>query len=360
MQAGLEWITAGRHFGFDDLVFWQAKGSQPFEAAAAGIDTILCGPHSSAAFPAELRPFIDPALTRRKQFDFSDDSIAALGRAWAAADPAVVYVENPVSRLIMDPNRPQVNRIEPGLRQAFAALAGARGGTAVNLSGIDTVRPVTFSGEPVLLEPQDDAGLAALVAVLEDCADRGPRRYARLRDSLIDRVLSARGSHQGLIVLSLHDTMNTQMTADGAIIRPRPEVDRLPWLVNLGNRGDRTGAGPADEVTLPTGAMRRLAAAFVAAWQIPPDKAEAAVTLNHPYKGAHETISIGARLREPTRRKVGAVQVEFLRETLLGPATTARLMSPGSDWPATDQDHLAKVVAALCLAWESFWRGRAW
>lgn len=356
MQTGLEWIAAGRRFGVDDLVFWQGKGSQPFEAVAAGIDTILCGPHSSAAFPAELRPFIDPALTRRKQFDFSDVSIAALGRAWAEADPSVVYVENPVSRLVTDPNRPPVDRIEPGLRQAFAALAGAKAGTAVNLSGIDTVRPVTFSGEPVLLAPQDDAGWAALVAVLEDCADRGPRSYARLRDSLIDRVLSARDSRQSLVVLSLHDTMNTQMTADGAITRPRPEADHLPWLVNLGNRGDRTGAGPADEVTLPPEAMRRLAAAFLAAWQIPPDKAEGAVTLNHPYKGAHETVSIGARLRDPSRTEVGVVQVEFLRETLLGPAATGCLLSPGNDWPAVDQAHLARVVGSLCHAWDAFLR----
>ena len=39
-----------------------------------------------------------PALTRRKQFDYSDVITSSLGRAWAQADPQVVFVENPHSQ----------------------------------------------------------------------------------------------------------------------------------------------------------------------------------------------------------------------------------------------------------------------
>jgi len=54
----LLWIEAGRQFAFDELVFWQSVGQQPFEQAAAHIDTIVLGPHASAAFPSELKPFV--------------------------------------------------------------------------------------------------------------------------------------------------------------------------------------------------------------------------------------------------------------------------------------------------------------
>jgi N-formylglutamate amidohydrolase len=356
METGLAWIDAGRSFGFDDLVHWHGKGSRPFDQIAQGVDTILCGPHSSAAFPAELQQFINPNLTRRKQFDFSDVSIAALGRAWVAADPAVVYIENPYSRVVLDPNRAPVAKIEPGLRQAFDALSGRRPGQAVSLAGFDMVRPITFSGEDVLIRPEGGKEWAALVAALEDCADRGPRTYARLRDGLIDSTLAQRVQPNALTVLSLHDTMNTQMTADGAITLPRPAGDELPWLMNLGNRGDDRGEGPADELTMRGAELRRLGACISAAWQIAPEDERAAIRLNQPYKGAHEVISIGARLRAAGQERIGAAQVEFLRETLIGPLATSRLKRPGGDWPETDASHLSGLVEKLVLAWDGFRR----
>jgi len=41
------------------------------------------------------------------------------------------------------------------------------------------------------------------------------------------------------------------------------------------------------------------------------------------------------------------VQVEFLREALLGPRVTAHLKQPGADWPEVDRAHLDGIVAAL-------------
>ena len=105
METSIDWIPAGRTFGFDELVFWKGKGSLPFNSAAARIDTIVLGPHAGARLPAELQPFVDPALTRRKQYDYSDAITSPLGRAWAAADPAVIFVECPHSRVVLDPNR---------------------------------------------------------------------------------------------------------------------------------------------------------------------------------------------------------------------------------------------------------------
>ena len=65
----LHWIPAGRQFEFHDLVFWQGKEhGQSFQDVASRIDTVVFGPHASAAFPTELKPFISASLTRRKQF----------------------------------------------------------------------------------------------------------------------------------------------------------------------------------------------------------------------------------------------------------------------------------------------------
>ena len=79
MKTTIDWISAGQEFGFDDLVFWQSKGHAPFNTVAAGIDTIVLGPHASARFPAELQPFVDAELTRRKQYDYSDVITSSLG-----------------------------------------------------------------------------------------------------------------------------------------------------------------------------------------------------------------------------------------------------------------------------------------
>ena len=67
MSKELLWIEAGRRFRPEELVFWQARGRQALSDVSAGVDTLVLGPHASAAFPAELRPHISPALSLRKQ-----------------------------------------------------------------------------------------------------------------------------------------------------------------------------------------------------------------------------------------------------------------------------------------------------
>lgn len=350
MNTAIDWIPAGQAFGFDDLVFWQDKGSAPFNAAAARIDTIVLGPHASGRFPAELRPFVDAALTRRKQYDYSDLITSSLGRTWAAADPGVVFVENPYSRLVLDPNRAPPADVMPGLREFFARLERQRAGEKVTFGGIDAVRPITFSGETVLRPPQDAAEWSALAQALAAARRLGPAAYRSACDTVIDMVLKARRPGAALRVISLHDTMNTKMRADGAIVVERPAADRLPQLVNFGNKGDERGEAGADPLTISGAEMRRIADAWAQGFGCDANARIGAITLNCPYKGAFETVHYGAALAALNDPRVGAVQVEFLRETLLGPRATAYLQQPGGDWPDLDGDHLDGIVSALVAA----------
>ena len=127
--------------------------------------------------PRELRPFLDPDLTRRKLFDFSDVSTSAVGRRWAEIDERVLYVENPHPRLVLDPNRMPPGDLEAGLREAFRRVRSAGPGRTVDLDGVDAVRPVTFAFAPVLVEPRDTAGWRALLVTLRECAVRGAGLY---------------------------------------------------------------------------------------------------------------------------------------------------------------------------------------
>jgi len=346
----IDWIPARQSFAFDDLVFWQGKGGVLFDTVAARIDTIVLGPHSSARFPAELQPFVDPALTRRKQYDYSDVITSSLGRAWAAADPGVVFVENPHSRLVLDPNRAPPADVMPGLREFFARLERQRAGEKVSFSGIDAVRPVTFSGEAVLRPPANDAEWSALEKALITARRLGPEAYRSACDRVIEAVLKARRPGTALRVISLHDTMNTKMRTDGAIVVERPSADRLPQLVNFGNKGDDRGEAGADPLTISAAEMRRIADAWAQGFGFDATTRGAAITLNSPYKGAFETVHYGAKLATINDPRVGAVQVEFLRETLLGPRATAQLQQPGTDWPATDATHLTGIVDSLIAA----------
>ncbi len=350
MAPPLLWREPGQRVGFDERVCWQGRGRQAFEAAAGRIDTIVLGPHASAAFPAELRPFVAPALTLRKQCDFSDRVTDDLGRAWVQADPHVVYVRNPVSRLVLDPNRAPPADPMAGLREFHARLARQRAGEKVGFGGVDAVRPITFGGEDVLPEPTSEDGWRALGAALADAAARTVQAYRGCCDEVVQAVLAARDAAAPLRVVSLHDTMNTKMRADGAIVVERPEADRLPPWANLGNKGDAHGDAQDDPITLDGAELRRIAAAWADAFGLQGAARQTGILLNRPYKGAYETVHHGARLRALGRPRVGALQVEFLRETLLGPAAVARLHAPGDDWPAADTAHLGQVAAALARA----------
>jgi hypothetical protein len=350
MNNAIDWIPTGRSFGFDDLVYWQGKDKVPFENAASRIDTIVLGPHSSARFPAELQAFVDTALTRRKQYDYSDVITSSLGRAWAMADPGVVFVENPHSRLVLDPNRAPPAEVMPGLREFFARIERQRAGEKVAFGGIDAVRPITFSGEAVLRPPKNDTEWSALEQALNTARRLGPETYRRACDRVIETVLEARSPGTALHVISLHDTMNTKMRADGAIVVERPAADRLPQLVNFGNKGDERGEAGTDPLTIGAAEMRRIADAWSQGFGFNAITRIGAISLNSPYKGAFETVHYGAKLAALNDPGVGAVQVEFLREMLLGPHATAQLQQPGTDWPEVDRKHLDGIVSALLAA----------
>ncbi len=350
MSASLLWIHAGQRFDFDELVLWQGRGRAAFARAAAHIDTIVLGPHASAAFPAELQPFIAPTLTLRKQCDFSDRITDDLGRAWVQADPHVVYVRNPVSRLVFDPNRAPPRDPMSDLREFHARLARQRAGETVSFAGIDSVRPITFSGEDVLPEPASPQAWQALGETLGEVAARTVQRYRACCDEVLQTVLAQRDHAAPLHLISLHDTMNTKVRGDGAIVIERSAADRLPPVANLGNRGDESGDALDEPVSLAGSELRRVAAAWAEAFARSDGAAQEHILLNRPYKGAFETVHYGARLRALQRPRVGALQVEFRREALLGPLAVARLHAAGEDWPEPDPGHLAGIAAALARA----------
>jgi N-formylglutamate amidohydrolase len=347
MSADLSWWPAGTAFDAAKDVYWQGKwAGRSLNEALRAATLLLLGPHAGAALPEELRPFVAPDLTRRQQLDYSDISTSALARAWCDVDPALVYIENPVSRLVLDPNRPAPADIEPGLREAFARIAATAPGALPKLAGVDAVRPITFAGQPVLRSPLDEAQWRHLIGVLNACALRGPRAYSAHADHLLDECLALREGRGDapLHVVSLHDTMNTTCGADGAIVVARAESDRLPALANLGNRGDATGAVTGDApLTIAAGRLRSVAAALRRAFEAP----AAAVTLNAPYKGAEETRRFGRRLQAFGAGPVGAWQFELLREAILGERACAALRRPGSDWPAADVAHVQSLAERL-------------
>lgn len=349
-MTSLEWIPSGAQFGFNELVYWRGQDHETFEQAAPRFDTVVLAPHASAAFPQELQPFINPQLTRRKQFDFSDVATHALAQAWANADPHVVVVKNPVSRLVLDPNRaPPAHPLED-LREFFRRWAQQSQGEKVSFAGIDAIRPVTFSGEAVLLEPQSSAQWEVLSNVLQEVIARTVRPYRDASERIVQYLLAHTSARRPLHVISLHDTMNTKMRDDGAIVVERPAADRLPHWVNFGNKGNQHGEFCGDALTLGATELRRLAQAWHEALPINAEQRSHAITLNQPYKGAYETVHFGALLQARGLPYQGAVQVEFLREAVLGARATAQLHQPGETWPEIDTAHLNTLALALAQA----------
>ena len=118
----LDWIPAGQRFGPDDMVFFAGHGERELDDVLADIDLIVTGPHASAAFPEEMAPFVDPRLTRRLQYDFTDVSTSPMARRWAEIDPegAVHRGSAPAGRARRQPPPPARPRRRParGVRAA--------------------------------------------------------------------------------------------------------------------------------------------------------------------------------------------------------------------------------------------------
>jgi hypothetical protein len=381
--ADIAWIPTGTRFEVSDMAFYQAKSERSLDDVLAGIDLVVTGPHATAAFPAEMQPFVDPRLTTRLQFDFCDISTSPVARHWAAMDPKVLYIENPHPRAVRDANRARPTDLLATLREAFDRLAADPGGRP-GLGGVDAVRPVTFGYLPVLRRPESDAEWQRLGAALEAAGELGIDRYERLRDDLIERVVEAKlrrlagldpaevsvvewRSATTLDVLSIHDTMNHTARPDGAVCMERLPADRLPNVVALSNRGDaeaepiaRDDAGLRAEIDVPSMAPSRLRSighAYRLAFDAHgPDD----VAYNRPYVGGYETQTVGPRLRHleplavvrppgrPARRlRFGAWQNEFLREFLLGRDATAAMMRSGTNWPGIPDERAERIARAL-------------
>ena len=390
---GVVWIPEGKTFGFDDVVHFRGKGEVPFDEVAGRIDLILTSPHATAAIPRELEPFLESALTERQQHDFSDMTTSDLCKLWAECDDHVVYVEFPHHRMLFDPNRDWPADPEAELREFFARRDAQASGERVSFNGVDSIRPVSFSGVPFLRQPTDDGQWRRMMDVLDDLGHRGARVYAHTRDEVIAKVFEAKcaslhrldmdrvsvsgfNSARMLHVQCVHDTMNATLGPDGAVDRDKPRAEWLPRIVSLGNRGDARGEPrpPVGGGLLPTvdvpiidgSQFRSLQRALALAFEVPPERVEDELALNSPYLGAFECQAVGRLLRslEPQgivrhrtqenvlRIRTGAYQAEFRRETLMGARNTAHVRLPGTDWPVTDHDHHADLIARLTRAYD--------
>ncbi len=369
-DSSLMLLPEGHRFSPDDLVFYSDRGSRTLDQALADADLVVSCPHAGAALPGELARFVVPEYTRRLQLDFTDHSTSAVVRRWAEIDPSLVYVENPHPRLVRDPNRRRPDDLAATLREALERVRRAGPFQRVDLTGVDAIRPVTFSFFPLLAIPDSPDGVEELVAAFVDAGSRGVDVYQQTRVDLIERMARqafergrAGGGPQFVTALSFHDTMNTTTSRDGAVNVPRDPKDELPAVVALSNRGDHHGEPRGDNpVTMDPERIRLLAQAHRSGFAV---EDEADVALNQPYLGSEEIISSGARFADLAPEAVranthlDAVQAEFLRELLLGPANTAHIRRPGTDWPAPDPAHVDRLAHACAASWAEYRRLRA-
>ena len=262
-----------------------------------------------------------PKFTKRLQFDYSDRTTGPVVRAWAQLDPRIIYVENPHPRLLRDPNRPRPANLGAQLREAFNRVRDAGAWNKVDLTGVDTIRPVTFSFFPLLRVPDSDAELEAMVKAFESVAERGLGVYESTRNSIRNAMVAAaservkNGGRAQVTTLSFHDTMNHTTTRDGAVNVLRAPADQLPDVVALSNRGDAQGNRRGEDViTMDPEALRALADCHRTGFDVAFD---ADVALNTPYLGSQEIIASGERFRNLT-------DSTFTLESGRGPSSSVR------------------------------------
>jgi len=357
-------IPSGTVFTPSDITFWADRATRTLDDAIAEADLLVSAPHAGAAIPEELAPFLAPEFTRRLQYDFTDVSTSAIVRRWAEIDRRIVVVENPHPRMLRDPNRERPADLRATLREAFDRVREAGPYTRVDLSGVDAVRPVTFSFYPLLSIPATDADVDRIADAFTTVAEQGLRVYETTRDELSDRFVvtsfakGSTGAPASFTRLSFHDTMNTTTTVDGAVNVQRDRADRLPAVVALSNRGDHEGEPIGDNpVTMDPERLRILAQTHRSAFDVVDP---ASVALNQPYLGSFEIIDAGARFRAVSAEAaslgvtLGAVQAEFLREFLLGEANTEILHQPGTGWVEPDREHVDRIAQACKRAWDAY------
>lgn len=362
-SADLDLIPAGTVFTAEQITHYADPDKRSLEQAIAEADLLVTTPHSGAAIPAEIAEFLSPALTRRLQYDYSDVATASVVRRWAEIDPRVVAVINPHPRLIRDPNRAKPADVRADLTEAIERVRQAGAWQRVDLTGVDAIRPVTFSFFPILEIPDSDEGVARLVDTFATTAEQGLGVYEQTRDDLTARFIDKGLADGGTFTrLSFHDTMNTTTTREGAVNVARAEADRLPQVVALSNRGDANGEerDPSDPPTMRPASLRRLAEAHRKAFDV--DNRDY-VMLNKPYLGSQEILAAGVGFRAIAEEAAAAdltldaVQAEFLREFLLGPIATAELHEPGTEWITEDADHVDRLARACMAAWDIYRAG---
>ena len=382
--AHIDWIPKGTRFGVTEMAYFVGRGERDVDDVLADIDLVVTGPHASAAFPAELQPFVDVRLTKRLQYDFTDVSTSPIARRWAEIDPHVLYIEDPHPRAVRDANRPRPDDLVAVLREAFDRLDEDAPTTRPSLAGVDAVRPVTFGYLPVYTKPRADSEWNEFGAALAGAGALGIDEYERVRDDLVQRVIEAKlrklaaldpatctvaewNSATTLDLLSFHDTMNHTARPDGAICLRREPGDRLPNVVAVSNRGDAQGEVPErdeasirgenDVTTMRPSRLRAIGHAYRMAFDAWDSND---VAFNRPYIGGHETTTAGPMLRalepravvrpkgdQPRRIHFGAFQNEFLREFLLGPESTSHLQQPGTDWVFPPDDRVNWLAERL-------------
>lgn len=359
----LDLIPAGTVFTPEQITHYANADARTLDEAIADADLLVATPHSGAAIPEEVAEFLSPALTRRLQYDFTDVATASIVRRWAEIDPRIVAVINPHPRLVRDPNRKKPEDVRADLTAAIERVRAAGAWNKVDLTGVDAIRPVTFSFFPILEVPKTEAELQRLVDTFAETAEQGLGVYERTREALTERFI-AQGLKRGgtFTRLSFHDTMNTTTTRDGAVNVARAEADRLPPVVSLSNRGDaqgeaRSDAAPGDLPTMDPAALRALADAHREGFRVANHDD---VLLNKPYLGSEEIRAGGAHFHELGAKaaaaglRLGAVQAEFLREYLLGDAAVAVLHEPGTEWIEEDPAHIDEIAHACKRAWDAF------
>ena len=355
-------IPRGRVFTATEITHYADPARRSLEQAIAEADVLVSAPHAGSAIPEELDEFLAPEFTRRLQYDYTDVATEAIVRRWAQIDPRIVAVVNPHPRMVRDPNRERPDDIRPQLREAFERVAAAGAMNRVDLTGVDPIRPVTFSFFPLIRVPANEDEFERMAGAFEEAAAHGLRVYEDTRDALLERFVDGtlRGERGAFTTLSFHDTMNTTTRIDGAVAVARDGKDELPDIVSLSNRGDLLGEDrgvDGDPVTRDPELLRELAAAHRIGFRAPhPD----AVKLNQPYLGSQEITQAGAYFRSRAEEaaaagiRLSAVQAEFLREFLLGAAATAVLHEPGEGWVEYDEAHVDELARACRASWDAF------
>ena len=353
-------IPAGTVFSPADIIHYADPDMRDLAQAISDADVLVSAPHAGAAIPEELAGFLSPDLTRRLQVDFSDIATAAVVKRWAEIDPRIVAVINPHPRLMRDPNRVQPFDLRADVREAFDRVRAAGPRRDADLTGVDAVRPVTYSSFHILSAPRSDVELARLVETLSHVASQGLDVYEATREELTDLFITKVLAQGGAFTrLSFHDSMHAPMRADGALNDDPAVQAEMPAVVALSNYGDEAGeqCGAADPVTMAPVELRRLAEAHRREFEVAEPEA---VTLNRPYRGGHEILDAAERFARvsaetgPADASFAAVQAEFSRAYVLGPRALEELSEPGEAWVEEDHERIEFLAYACKRAWDAF------